>query len=394
MERFIIGIDLGTTTCLAYGSKPLGEKKAITDPSGHHYIDSYIAFNNGEPVFGKTAKEAKGKVTKLYELKRLIGKKYDYQSFQSDLSKWPFRVVPGNDGLAEVEYDVLTPQGQQTRQDRPEVLTGLLLKYIKDTSNRFNEEKLPVSVIITVPARFNNDEKKATLAAASLAGFDDVQLFSEPSAAALAYVNGMKDKKERMNDEKESQTFVVYDFGGGTFDVSIIEYTNNEFRILETDGDTHLGGADIDNCLIDYYLKELEKKHPHTKTDTKRAKIKEHCEEVKKSLSIQAQAYFDFSIVNVDYDDGCLITRNQFEELIEPIVSKTLEILHRCINRWQEKNEGKEYDGIILVGGSSEIPYVRKRLNKEFPNRIVTDISPSQAVGEGAFIRGCIVRMI
>ena len=382
MNSFIIGIDLGTSTCYAYGMEPGGVRKDIPDQSGHLVIDSYIAYSNGTPLFGNSAKTVMGgRVTRLYELKRLIGKKYEDRSFQSDLEKWPFKVVRGSDGMAEVQYEIRTSKGIQTRQDRPEVLTGDLLKYIKDNSQRYNEKNLPVCAVITVPARFTDAQRKATLAAATLAGFDQVQLFPEPSAAALTYVNGNK-------HAVENQTFVVYDFGGGTFDVSIIEYANNEFRILETDGDSHLGGADIDNCLIDHYLEELERVHPNTNITKRIAKIKKHCEEVKVALSGHTQSFFDFNVANPDYYDTRIITREEFEGLIRPTVSKTLDILRRCIARWQEKHSGKNYDGILLIGGSSEIPCVREMLNQEFPGRILADISPSKAVGEGAFIRG------
>lgn len=385
MSSFIIGIDLGTSTCYAYGMEPGGERKDIPDQSGHLVIDSYIAYSNGTPLFGNSAKKATGRrVTKLYELKRLIGKKYEDDSFQSDLNKWPFNVVRGNDGMAEVEYEIRTSNGNQTRRDRPEVLTGDLLKYIKNNSQRYNEKNLPVCAIITIPARFTDAQRKATLAAATLAGFDKVQLFPEPSAAALTYVNGNK-------NVVENQTFVVYDFGGGTFDVSIIEYANNEFRILETDGDSHLGGADIDNCLMDHYLKELERAHPNTNTKNRLAKIKAHCEEVKVALSGHAQSCLDFNVANADYDDTSIITREEFEGLIRPtIISKTFDILRRCIVRWQEKHPGKDYDGILLVGGSSEIPCIREMLNQEYPGRVLSDITPGKAVGEGAFIRGCV----
>lgn len=382
MNSFIIGIDLGSSTCYAYGMGPGGEKKDITDQSGQLVIDSYIAYSNGIALYGNSAKRATGaRVTKLYELKRLIGKKYGDESYQSNLDKWPFKVVNGEDGMAEVQYEIKTSKGNQIRQDRPEVLIGGLLKYIKNNSDRFNEKNLPVDAVITVPARFTDSQRKATLAAASLAGFDKIQLFPEPSAAALAYVHGNRQRVD-------SQTFVVYDFGGGTFDVSIIEYANNEFKILETDGDSHLGGADIDNCLIDYFLKKLKEKYPEANYSKRLAKIKSECEQVKVNLSASDEAFFNFSVVHPDYEDVCSLTRDEFERLMEPIILKTLAILNRCIGRWQEKHPGKDYNGILLIGGSSEIPYVRKVLEKEFPKRILTNITPSKAVGEGAFIRG------
>lgn len=368
----LVGIDLGTSTCYVECLFPNGLPFPLLDSGNDECIESCVGYTvrNGtrKVRYGKAAR-SQCREAVVYEMKRLIGKKYGCKDFEEDLKRWPFSVVEGANGMAEIEIVV----NKEKERESPVVHVSRLLEYIRSLIVEKLDRDYLVKTVITVPHRFGTEERNATLEAATLAGFPEVELFSEPSAGALAYYTADP-------SQLEGKTVCVYDFGGGTFDVTIVEVKNRQFNVKASDGDLHLGGADIDSLLMAYYLEQTDgTKSANDLKPRARIKLIEKCRQCKHELSRSDTT--DLS------DEGTIIlTRERFNNLIQPIIAKTIEVTRNCIFRWNRPVS--DLDGFLLIGGSSEIPLVSTMLKEAFGRPLITKISPHTAVRDGALAYG------
>ncbi|PAX99525.1 molecular chaperone DnaK [Pseudoalteromonas sp. HM-SA03] len=376
----IIGIDLGTTnSCVAVldGDKP----RVIENAEGDRTTPSVIAFtDDGETLVGQPAKRQAVTNPKntLYAIKRLIGRRFEDEEVQRDLSIMPFNIVKADNGDAWVEV-----RGE--KRAAPQI-SAEVLKKMKKTAEDFLGEPV-TEAVITVPAYFNDSQRQATKDAGRIAGLEVKRIINEPTAAALAY--GM-DKKQGDN------VVAVYDLGGGTFDISIIEIDEVEgehtFEVLATNGDTHLGGEDFDNRVINYLVAEFKKDQGiDLKTDPlAMQRVKEAAEKAKIELSSAQQTEVNLPYVTADATGpkhmNVKLTRAKLESLVEDLVAQSIEPLKRALA--DADLSVNDVNDIILVGGQTRMPLVQKTVAEFFGKEPRKDVNPDEAVAVGAAVQG------
>jgi len=376
----IIGIDLGTTnSAVAYtlGDKP----EIIPNAEGERITPSVVFIKDGEVIVGSLAKRKAVLNPKntIYEVKRFIGRKYDEAI--DDIKRMPYDIEKGPDGGILIKVD--------GKEYKPEQISAMILQKLKKDAEAFLWEPVE-GAVITVPAHFNDSQRQATKAAGEIAGLKVERIINEPTAAALAYGLG--------KDQKKDEIVAVYDFWGGTFDVTILQIgEEGTFQVLSTAWDTHLGGADIDNVLIDYLLKKVKEKEgiDLRNNPTAMARIKEEAEKAKKQLSTAETVDISIPYLAVKEDGTPVnleetLTRAQFEAMIEPIIDKTVPPMRQAI---QDAGVGlDEINEIILVGGSTRIPLVRKKIKEVFGKEPKATVNPDEAVALGAAVQGSIIK--
>ena len=350
----IIGIDLGTTnSCVAVMDG--GEAKVITNPEGNRTTPSVVAFKNGERIVGDAAKRQliTNKNT-VYSIKRLMG-----------------------------TSEKVTLEGKEYT---PQEISAMILSYLKGYAESYLGEKVEKAVI-TVPAYFNDAQRQATKDAGRIAGLDVCRIINEPTASSLAY--GL-DK----NSDKE-KTILVYDLGGGTFDVSILDIYDGTFEVLSTAGDTRLGGDDFDNKIIDWLANTFRKEHGIDLKADKMAmqRLKEASEKAKKDLSGMVQAQISLPFISAG-PEGPLhleatLTRAQFDEMTKDLVEKTMVPVRQALR--DAKKSAGDIDEILLVGGSTRIPAVQEAVRKELGKEPNKSINPDECVAIGAAIQGSVI---
>lgn len=347
----IIGIDLGTTnSCVAVLEG--GEAKVITNPEGERTTPSVVAFKNGERIVGAAAKrQALTNPNTVSSIKRLMGT------------------------AKKVEAE--------GKKYSPEEISAMILSYLKDYAESYLGETVSKAVI-TVPAYFNDAQRQATKNAGKIAGLEVERIINEPTAAALAYGLDKQDK---------NQTILVYDLGGGTFDVSILELGDGVFEVKSTSGNTHLGGDDFDNCIMDYLVKEFKKENGVDLSKDKLAmqRLKEISEKAKKDLSGMTSTQISAPFISQSKDGQPLhldmtLTRAKFEDLIEDLVESTLDPVHKALKDAGLKKD--DIDKVIMVGGSTRIPMVYELVKKELGKDPSREVNPDEAVAMGAAIQG------
>ena len=376
----IIGIDLGTTnSAMAYtiGDKP----EIIPNAEGERVTPSVVYIKGDEVIVGTIAKRKAVLNPKntIYEVKRFIGRKYDEAI--DDIKRMPYEIKKGPDGGILIVVD--------GKEYKPEQISAMILQKIKKDAEAFLGEPVDAAVI-TVPAHFNDSQRQATKAAGEIAGLKVERIINEPTAAALAYGLG--------KDQKKDEIVAVYDFWGGTFDVTLLQIgEEGTFQVLSTAGDTHLGGADIDNVLIDYLLKKVKEKEgiDLKNNPTAMARLKEEAEKAKKQLSTAEVVDISIPYLAVKEDGTPVnleetLTRAQFEAMIEPIIDKTVGPMRQAIQ--DAKVSLDDIDEIILVGGSTRIPLVRKKIKEVFGKEPKATVNPDEAVALGAAIQGSIIK--
>jgi molecular chaperone DnaK len=376
----IIGIDLGTTnSCVAVLD---GDKaKVIENAEGDRTTPSIIAYTqDGETLVGQPAKRQAVTNPKntLFAIKRLIGRRFEDEEVQRDIDIMPFAIVKADNGDAWVESN-----GEKMA---PPQISAEVLKKMKKTAEDYLGEEVTAAVI-TVPAYFNDAQRQATKDAGRIAGLDVKRIINEPTAAALAY--GM-DKK------KGDNVVAVYDLGGGTFDISIIEIDNvdgeHTFEVLATNGDTHLGGEDFDNRMITYLVEEFKKDQGFDlrKDPLAMQRLKEAGEKAKIELSSAQQTEVNLPYITADASGPkhlvIKVTRAKLESLVEELVKKTLEPLKQALS--DAGLSVGEIDDIILVGGQTRMPLVQKYVTDFFGKAPRKDVNPDEAVAVGAAIQG------
>ncbi|GAA0183939.1 Hsp70 family chaperone [Lithospermum erythrorhizon] len=374
----IIGIDLGTTySCV--GIYKNGQNEIIANDQGNRITPSWVGFTDSERLIGEAAKNqaALNPERTIYDVKRFIGRKYDDPEVQNDIKMFPYKVV-NTHGKPYVK--VLVKDGE-TKTFSPEEISAMVLKKMKETAEMYLGESVQ-NAVITVPAYFNDAQRQATKDAGSIAGLNVLRVVNEPTAAALAY--GL--------DKKEMKNILVFDLGGGTFDVSILALDDGIFEVLSTNGDTHLGGEDFDHIVMDHFIKLIKRKYDRDISKNNKAigKLKKEVERAKRALSSQHQVRVEIESLFDGIDFSESLTRARFEELNADLFRKTLLPVKQALK--DAKMDKSDIDEIVLVGGSTRIPKVRQLLKDFFngkePNM---GVNPDEAVAMGAAIQGAII---
>jgi len=379
----IIGIDLGTTnSCVAVIEN--GNSKVIENSEGARTTPSIVAYTNGEILVGATAKRQAVTNPKntIYASKRLIGRKFKEQAVQKDIDLMPYAIIEADNGDAwvKVNDDKLAP---------PQISAEVLRKMKKTAEDYLGEEV--TKAVITVPAYFNDSQRQATKDAGKIAGLEVLRIINEPTAAALAYGVDKQDKKDRK--------IAVYDLGGGTFDISIIEIANVEgdkqIEVLSTNGDTFLGGEDFDQRIMDYLVDEFKKESgvDLTKDVLALQRLKDSAEKAKIELSSSSQTEVNLPYITADASGPkhlvVKITKAKLESLVDELIQRSLA---PCRTAMQDAGvTAADIDEVILVGGQTRMPKVQEEVEKLFGKAPRKDVNPDEAVAVGAAIQGAVL---
>jgi L1 cell adhesion molecule like protein len=376
-----IGIDLGTTySCV--GVFQHGKVEIIANDQGNRTTPSYVAFTDTERLIGDAAKNqvAMNPQNTVFDAKRLIGRNFNDESVQRDMAHWPFKVIPeGKKPKIQVEYKC------ETKTFNPEEISSMVLTKMKETAEAYLGQTVK-DAVVTVPAYFNDSQRQATKDAGIIAGLNVMRIINEPTAAAIAY--GLNNKKGKGGES----SVLIFDLGGGTFDVSILTIEDGVFEVKATAGDTHLGGEDFDNRMVDHFVKEFQRKHKIDISSNKRAlrRLRTACERAKRTLSASAQASIEIDSLSQGIDFYTSITRARFEEMCADLFRSTLEPVEKALR--DAKMDKSLVHEIVLVGGSTRIPKVQKLLSDFFNGKELNkSINPDEAVAYGAAIQAAIL---
>ena len=376
-----IGIDLGTTySCV--GVFQHGKVEIIANDQGNRTTPSYVAFTETERLIGDAAKNqvAMNPQNTVFDAKRLIGRSFNDDSVQKDMAHWPFKVVAdGKKPKIQVEYKC------ENKTFNPEEISSMILTKMKETAEAYLGQPVK-DAVITVPAYFNDSQRQATKDAGIIAGLNVMRIVNEPTAAAIAY--GLNNKKGKSGEDN----VLIFDLGGGTFDVSILSIDNGVFEVKATAGDTHLGGEDFDNRTVDHFAREFQRKHKIDISSNKRAlrRLRTACERAKRTLSASAQANIEIDSLCQGIDFYTSITRARFEELCADLFRSTLDPVEKALR--DAKMDKSSIQEIVLVGGSTRIPKVQKLLSDFFNGKELNkSINPDEAVAYGAAVQAAIL---
>ena len=376
-----IGIDLGTCmSCVSVFQN--GRVEIIANDQGNRITPSHVAFNDDERLVGDAAKNqaATNPTNTVYEVKRLIGRKFSDKDVQSDMKLWPFVVKADATDKPIIEVDYMG--GKKTFH--PEEISAMVLGKMKEVAESYLGQPVKKAVI-TVPAYFNDAQRQSTKDAAAIAGLEVLRIINEPTAAAIAY--GL----DKQSDGKEKNV-LIYDLGGGTFDVSLLVIEGGLFEVRATSGDTHLGGADFDNRLVQHFIQEFKRKHKHDISGNARAvkRLNAACERVKKTLSSTTNSSLEIDALYEGIDFYTSITRAKFEELNSDIFQRTMAPVEQVLR--DAKMSKSDVDEIVLVGGSTRIPRVQQLLSDYFNGKeLCKSINPDEAVAHGASVQAAIL---
>lgn len=374
----IIGIDLGTTNS-AFAYMVAGKPEVITNAEGDRTTPSVVAVTKkGERLVGKVAQRQRVTNPKntIYGIKRLIGRKFTDKEVQHDLDISPYKIVKKGNGVA-VEMD--------GKEYTPEEISAMVLSKIKADAEAFLGEKV-TEAIITVPAYFDDSQRQATKDAGKIAGLEVKRIINEPTAAALAY--GLESKKD--------EQIVVFDLGGGTFDVSVLELGDGVFEVKSTNGDTHLGGEDFDNIIVNYLVDEFKKESGiDIKNDAAAMqRVKDEAEKAKKELSSSTSTDINLPFLSADADGPKhfehTLTRAKLEELVKDLLERLAGPVEKALK--DAKLTTKDIDEIVMVGGMTRMPAVIEKVKSIFGKDPMQGVNPDEVVAVGAAIQGGVLQ--
>ena len=376
----VIGIDLGTTySCV--GVYKNGRVEIIANDQGNRITPSYVAFTDKERLTGDSAKNqaTSNPLRTVYDVKRLIGRNFGDRSVQKDKKLVSYNIV-SKEGKPYVSVEM--KEGEKAKVFSPEEISAMILTKMKETAEAFLGKTVK-NAVVTVPAYFNDAQRQATKDAGVIAGLNVARIINEPTAAAIAYGLDKKGKE---------QNILVFDLGGGTFDVSVLTIDNGVFEVVSTNGDTHLGGEDFDQRIMDYFMKLIKRKYSKdvSKDPRARQKLRREAERAKRALSSQHQVRVEIEGLAEGVDLSEPLTRARFEELNNDLFKKTLSPVKKAMEDASFKKS--DIQELVLVGGSTRIPKVQQLLKDYFdgkePNK---GVNPDEAVAYGAAVQGGIL---
>jgi len=375
----IIGIDLGTTNS-AMAVMQSGKPEIITNSEGNRTTPSVVAINkNGERLVGQVARrqQVTNPGNTVYEVKRLIGRNFSDKEVQRDLKLMGYEIVKSGNGVKVKMGD---------KEYSPEEISAMVLGKLKADAESFLGDKV-TEAVITVPAYFDDSQRQATKDAGKIAGLEVKRIINEPTAAALAY---------GLDKAKADEKIAVYDLGGGTFDVSILELGDGVFEVKSTNGDTHLGGADFDRTIVNYFADEFKKEHGIDITEDKAAmqRLRDEAEKAKIELSTAQEVDINLPFLTADADGPKhfehKLSRSKLESLVGDLVDRTAEPCEKALKDAGLK--ASEIDAIVLVGGMTRMPAVQEKVAKIFGKEPMKGVNPDEVVAVGAAIQGGVLQ--
>ena len=375
-----LGIDLGTTySCVGIWQNDRVE--IIANDQGNRTTPSYVAFTDTERLIGDSAKNqvAMNPTNSVFDAKRLIGRKFADPVVQSDMKHWPFKVV-AKDG--DKPHITVMFKGEE-KTFSPEEISSMVLTKMKETGEAFTGKTVK-DVVVTCPAYFNDSQRQATKDSGTIAGLNVMRIINEPTAAAIAYGLDKKASGER--------NVLIFDLGGGTFDVSLLTIDDGIFEVKATAGDTHLGGEDFDNRMVNHFVQEFKRKHKKDFTSNPRAmrRLRTACERAKRNLSSSANAQIEIDSLFDGVDFYSSITRARFEDLCADLFRGTIEPVEKVIR--DAKSDKSSVDEVVLVGGSTRIPKIQELITNYFNGKEpCRSINPDEAVAYGAAVQANIL---
>jgi len=378
-KNVAIGIDLGTTySCV--GIYQNGKVEIISNDQGDRTTPSFVSFSDTERLIGVAAKNAltSNPTNTVYDAKRMIGRNFDDEKLQEDMKHFSFNVIDKNN-----KPKISVSFKNELKEFTPEEISAMVLTKMKQTAEDYLGHEVK-NAVITVPAYFNDSQRQATKDAGMIAGLNVLRIINEPTAAAIAY--GL----DKMSDK--ARNILIFDFGGGTHDVSLLSIDDGVFEVKATAGDTHLGGEDIDSRIVDYIVEEFKKKHKVNLSENKKAlrRIRTASEKAKRSLSGNTQTIIEIDSIQDGLDLSVVLTRAKFDNLCNDMFQKTLEPVERVL---RDSKLGKgDVDEVVLVGGSTRIPKVQELLTNFFGGKeLCRNINPDEAIAYGAAVQAAIL---
>ncbi|KAF7120638.1 hypothetical protein RHSIM_Rhsim13G0084900 [Rhododendron simsii] len=381
-EGKAIGIDLGTTySCV--GVWEHDHVEIIANDQGNRTTPSYVAFTDTHRLIGEAAKNqaAMNPTNTVFDAKRLIGRRYSDAFVQSDMKLWPFMVTPGPDDKPMIGVTYKSTEKQFSAEE----ISSMVLVKIKETAENYLGTTVK-NAVVTVPAYFNDSQRQATKDAGVIAGLHVMQIINEPTAAAIAYGLGNKASSTgKIN-------VLIFDLGGGTFDVSLLVIEEGKFEVKATGGVNHLGGVDFDNRMVNHLVQEFKREHKKDISGNPRAlrRLRTSCERAKRTLSLTPETTIELDSLYEGIDFCTTVTRPRFEELNIDLFRKCMEPVEECLR--DAKMDKSNVDDIVLVGGSTRIPKVRQLLQDFFYGKeLCKNINPDEAVAYGAAVQAAIL---
>ncbi|XP_061338286.1 heat shock 70 kDa protein 4-like [Gastrolobium bilobum] len=383
-EGCAVGIDLGTTySCVAVWQEQHNRGEIIHNDQGNTITPSCVAFTDNQRLIGDAAKNqaASNPTNTVFDAKRLIGRRYSDPIIQNDLMLWPFKVIAGTNDKPMI---LVSYKGQE-KQISAEEISSMVLTKMREIAEAYLESPVK-NAVVTVPAYFNDSQRQATKDAGAIAGLNVMRIINEPTAAALAY--GLE---KRSNCVGERNIF-IFDLGGGTFDVSLLTIKGDVFEVKATAGDTHLGGEDFDNRIVNYFAQEFKRKKKVDISGNPRAlrRLRTVCERAKRTLSYAVDTAVEVDALFEGIDLCSSITRARFEEINMDLFTKCMETVDRCLI--DSKMDKSNVHDVVLVGGSSRIPKVQQLLQDFFKGKdLCKSINPDEAVAYGAAVQAALL---
>jgi heat shock protein 1/8 len=379
-ESPVIGIDLGTTySCV--GIWRTDGVEIISNNQGNRITPSYVGFTETERLIGEAAKNqaTKNPVNTVFDSKRLIGRKFNDPSVQADIKLWPFKVFGDKDDKPKIQVEYL----KEKKEFHPEEISAMILTKMKQIAEAYLGCNI-TKAVVTVPAYFNDSQRQATKDAGTIAGLEVLRILNEPTAAAIAY--GLDKKIEG------EQNILVFDLGGGTFDVSLLSIEDGVFEVLAVNGNNHLGGEDFDNRLVQYCIEDFKKQHKTDLSNNQKAlrRLRSHCETAKRTLSTSTLVSIEVDSLVDGIDYNVQITRAKFEALCSDYFRDTLLPIENVLR--DAKLSKSDIHEILLVGGSTRIPKIQELISNYFGGKeLCKSVNPDEAVAIGAALQAALL---